>query len=275
MNLSSYFRTAKSVITANSPALLTGAAITGIVTTGILAARAGYKARGIIDEKMLENAAISDGDHETVSNYRILVESTEPLPFGQKFQLTWLTYAVPAVVGVSSIVSVAGAHLIHSRRQAALAGLYVAATTKLDDVQEKAEEMLGQKKAQVLRDHVAQKAVDRDQIDSNERFNHEVILLDGGNELMKDEFSGRYFRGSKAIVDQAVANVNIQLAESGDVSLNEFYDWVGLPTVPMGDFFGWSGTKIDVSYGAAKAGEGQAAVAFWFSVGPKDSLGRK
>lgn len=249
MNLSSAIRTTKSVITANSPVLLVGAAVAGVVTTGIFAAKAGYKARGIVDTAQEE-------------------KGEEPLTTQEMAKLTWLCYAVPAVTGASTIASVVGVHAIHTKRHAALAGLYAVGMNKLDDYREKAEEMLGTKKTQDLNNALGQKAVDRDPVE-----NHEVLILSDGGELMYDEWSGRYFLGSTAIVERAVSNINIQLVESGNANLNEYYDHIGLDPIPMGDQFGWSGMKIDPKFGATKTKDGRSAVSVWFHEVPKMDQG--
>ncbi len=249
MNLSKAVRTAQVLITANSPVLLVGAAVAGVVTTSILAAKAGYQARGIID------AAEAAAD--------------EPLTVPEKVKLTWLCYAAPAVTGATTIASVVGVHTIHTKRHAALAGLYAVANTKLDDYREKAEELLGPKKTQVLNDSVAQRSLDR-----REPSIHEVVLVEGGTDLMYDEWSGRYFMGSVAIVERAVNEINLMLAETGDANLNDFYDHLGLTPLPMGLNFGWSGARVEVRFGAVQTPDGRAAVAFWTSTAPKERLGR-
>jgi len=254
MNLSSAVRTAKSVITANSPVLLVGTAIAGVVTTGVLAAKGGYKARGIIDT---EQARIDDD----ATSYDLTTQD--------KLKLTWLCYAAPAVTGASAIAAVVGVHTIHTKRHAALAGLYAVTTTKLDDYREKAEELLGAKKAQDLNNAVAQKSADR-----NPLIDNEVIITGSeGKELCYDEWSGRYFDGNMAEVEKAVDLINMQLIESGDASLNDFYDVIGLQKIPMGDRFGWSGQKIEPKFGTVKTTTGRPALAVWFLQEPKDNLG--
>jgi hypothetical protein len=252
MNLSSAVNAAKTVITANSPVLLVGTAIAGVVTTGVLAARAGYKARGIVDTAEAEKGS--------------------DLTPKEKISATWLCYAIPAATGVSTIGAIAGVHTIHTKRHAALAGLYAVTSTKLDDYREKAEEMLGAKKSQELNDAVGQAAVDRHPLDDDKQ----IVILEGGTELMFDDWSGRYFMGSVPIVEAAVAEVNLKLVAEGDASLNDFYEQVGLSPLPMGIDFGWSGKKIDVSFGAVKTKDGRAAVSYWFPTKskPKQSLDR-
>lgn len=249
MNLSSAVSAAKSIITAHSPVLLVGTAIAGVVTTGVLAARGGYKARGIIDTATEE-------------------KGSELTP-REKVSLTWLCYAAPAATGASAIASVVGVHTIHTKRHAALAGLYAVTSTKLDDYREKAEELLGAKKTQELNNSVGQASVDRDPV-----TNHEVIVLEGGSELMYDDWSGRYFMGSVPIVESAVANINLLLAENGDASLNDFYEYVGLSSLPMGMNFGWSGPKVDVGFGAVKTNDDRSAISYWFQKKPKEQNNR-
>lgn len=253
MNLSNALKTGRNIITANSPVLLVGTAIVGVVTTGILAAKAGYKARGIVDE-FEEN------------------EQREAT-FAEKAQLTWLCYAVPGVTGASTIAATVGVHVIHNKRNAALAGLLAVTTTQLDDVQRKAEELLGTKKSQILRDERAQRSVDKH--GDPEAPNREVLVLEGGSELCQDEWGGRYFHSSMRHIDHAFDKVNARIAEDGHASINDLYEELGLPRVTMGDQFGWSGTKIEPRYGNGlfKSGnltsDGRSVIVFWFSTEPQ------
>jgi hypothetical protein len=256
MNLSKGLNTARSIITANSPVLLVGTAVAGVVSTGVLAARGGYKARGIIDQ--------AEGRY-------VDIPPEQELTTVEKAQLTWPHYAVPAVTGASTIASVVGVHTIHTKRHAALAGLYAVTSGRLDDYREKAEELLGSKKTQELNNAIGQKAVDAHPI-----INHEVIVLQGGTELMFDDWSGRWFLGSVPIVEKAMSEVNLQLAEGSEVSLNDYYDHIGLKPIPMGVSFGWSaGSRIEPSFGSVKTDEKEprGAVSVSFRQDPKDNFG--
>jgi hypothetical protein len=255
MNISSAIKTAKTVITANSPVLLVGTAIAGVVTTGVLAAKAGYKARGIIDE------AVSDREAEGLEPVELTLQ--------EKASLTWLCYASPVLTGASTIAAVVGVHTIHTKRHTAMAGLYAITSTKLDDYQEKAEELLGPKKSQVLRDDVAQKAVDRHPI------NEEDIILTGkGTEIMIDEWTGRSYYGSVAVVESAINEINRRLIDNDDVDLNDYYELLGLPEVKSGDDFGWSGSKISAKFGGVVLADGRSAISTYFHQAPKRGLDR-
>lgn len=92
--------------------------------------------------------------------------------------------------------------------------------------------------------------------------------------LCYDDWSGRYFMGSKAFIETAVLQINLVLAEVGSVPLNDFYDYVGLPPLEMGLMNGWSDTKVDVRFGENVAPDGQECLGFWFSVKPKPDFDR-
>lgn len=267
MNLSHLIRTGKNVVTANSPALLVGTAIVGVVTTGVLAAKGGYKARGIVDAERAKRCANLDSDTaDTIQEYNEIIAAGGDLTSQEKIQLTWLCYAVPAVTGASTIASVVGVHSIHTKRHAALAGLYAVANNKLDDYREKAEELLGPKKSQTLNDAVAQKAIDR-----NPPVDHEVVITGADNtQLCYDDWSGRYFMGSVPVIEQALAKINLQLVEDGEANLNDFYDHVGLTPVTMGSGYGWSGGKISGVFGSTTAPDGRSAVSISFRTAPKE-----
>lgn len=238
MNVSSVIKTTKSVITANSPVLLVGAAVAGVVATGILAAKGGYKARGIIDEAQAK---------------RDLQQDSAPLTFAEKTQLTWLCYAAPAVTGATTIASVLGVHMIHTKRAAIAAGLYAAAISKLDTMGAEAEKLLSGKKLQEFNDNVAQKTVDEHPFDMEE-----VVINAENSEIFLDDWSGRPFTSSVVEIERAVNDLNRQLIADHYVTLNEYFQRIGLPTLNAGDDYGWFyGDKpgeikeIEVKFGAA------------------------
>lgn len=269
INLGGALKSAKTVITANSPQLLVGAALVGIVSTGVLAAKGGYKARGIIDE-----AEAARAQHELNPETGEVDELPgEPLTLTEKVQLTWLCYAAPGVAAASSIAAVVGLHGIHTKRHASMAALYAVSQNKLDDYREKAEELLGSKKAQTLNDHMAQKSVDGDP--PNEDYS-DVVITGRGNELMQDGFSKRYFLSDVPSVEIAFAKLAGKIESGGDASLNDYYDLIGMEPLNDADIglrYGWSGTAPQPRFGATNTPDGRSAVVVSFHKEPKDNLG--
>lgn len=245
MNISSAIKTTKSIITANSPVLLVGTAIAGVVSTGVLAARAGYKARGMVDEAEQEKGA--------------------PLTVQDKARLTWLCYVPPGVTGATTIAATIGVHTIHTKRHAALAGLYAISSSKLDAYTEQAEDMLGAKKAQELNNKVAQQRADGVPFENNE-----VVLTGMGSELCFDDLGGRWFQGSIPKVEEAVNDLNRRIISEGEVSLNDFYELVGLEETALGGKVGWNADdKIQARFGSVNSKDGRPAISIWFQPEPK------
>lgn len=269
-NISGALNTVKSYITANSPVLLTGAAVAGVATTGVLAAKAGYNARGIVADEEMERVMLGLSPEACQEVEAAVNNDDNRLTTEEKAKLTWLCYAAPAVTGVTTIASVVGAHAIHSKRNAGLAGLYAMTTAKLDDYQEKAEELLGTKKTQQFNNELAQGAVDRNGFE-----NHEVIMTNVGSELCYDEWSGRWFMGSVSIIENAVNEINSLMNENGEADLNEFYDFLGLPPIPMGSTHGWSGDHLTAKFGAVTSPDGRPAISFWFHKNPQEGHDRR
>lgn len=248
-NFSRGLKTVKSVITANSPVLLLGTTIAGVITTGVLSARAGYKARGIVDAKQAE-------------------QPDEPLTNKEKAQLTWLCYAAPAVSGISTITACTGLHLVHTKQKAALAGLYAITATKLDDVQEEAEKLLGTKKSQQLNDTLLQKNIDR-----NGNYGPPIVT-GGGTDLWYDAWTDRFFYSSMNAIAKGLNDANAFLISEGDLDLNTFYDKIGVGTIPSGTELGWSGEPIDLKYGAVLHPDGTSAGSITFRREPMLDMGR-
>lgn len=255
LNFNRSLRTVKSVITANSPVLLVGATITGIVATGVLSAKAGYKARGIVDAAQAEKGP-----------------DAEPLTLQEKTQLTWLCYAVPAVTGVSTVASCMGVHFIHTKRHAALAGLYAVTAGKLDDYKDEIESALGVKKQQEFNDRMAQKSADGSPL-----INNEVVMTENGTELCYEEFTGRWFHSNMNNIATALNDCNGILIDEGELDLNTVYDRLGLPNTIIGTDFGWQHSntgKLAFIYGSVNAPDGRPAIAISFRDEPLPKLGR-
>lgn len=254
-NLSHSIGAVKSFVTANSPVLLVGASVTGVVTTGVLSAKAGYEARGKVEEKQ----------HPDVDFSKPPVELT----LQEKTKLTAPLYIAPVLSGAGTMVGIVGIHKIHNKRNAALAGLYAVASSRMDDYQEKAEELLGVKKTQEMQNDVGQRTVDRGSYDANQ-----VIITGRGDELCYDALTDRYFLSSVVEIERAFNKMNDLLIKDGSASLNDYYDYVGLKTIPMGEEMGWSGNTVEPRFAGVVTTDGRSAVSVSFLKGPQTGYDR-
>lgn len=255
-NLASYVKTVKTVITANSPVLLLGTTIAGVATTAVLSAKAGWNARGTVEAEIKKRVEDPDGPHPF-----------EPLTTQDVVKLTWPYFALPAISAGGTIAAAVGTHAIHTKRAHAMSALYAVTSHQLDDMSEKAEELLGPKKAQQLKDDLAQRNADRFQNEDD----CEIMLTGDGTELCHDAFTGRWFMSSMQKLESVINEMNRMLIDGEDVDLNEFYLQIGLNGIPMGQYVGWGPpARIEGVFGSVlNHKEGRSAIDVTFRPAPK------
>lgn len=215
----------KNLLIKQSPIILAGTAMVGVVTTGYLAARGGIRANELIT--VAENEKINE-----------LGEGSK-LTFKEKVEVSWRAYAPAVISGGLTIGAIIASSAISQRRQAALAGLYALSETALKEYQDKIEQELGSKKAQGILDDI-----NGDRVKNSGVPPWDDSVLPRGECLCFDKFTGRYFHSSVQKIGVAVSEVN-ECIYGGDfcVSLNEFYgilDNPELPTCGLGDSIGWN-----------------------------------
>lgn len=216
--VSKFFKDAWLSVSAHSPQILTGLGIAGMVTTTVLAVRATPKALRLIEEKK----------HE---------ERTDKLTPVDTIKATWKCYVPAAVTGVASTACLIGAQSVNARRNAAIAAAYKISETAFADYREKVIETIGEKKEEAVREKVAKKRVEE-----HMARNTEVFITEKGDTLFLDPLSHRLFKSDIELIRQAINNLNYELTTNfvGYVSLNEFYDEIGLARTSIGDDIGWN-----------------------------------
>lgn len=224
-NLSNIAKGVRTAMKKHSPEILTGIGIAGMITTTIMAVKATPKALEIIKDERLERA---DNDEN-------FIYGSTPLPAKDVIRVTWKCYIPAAVTGALSVVCLIGASSVNVRRNAALATAYTLSESALKDYQEKVIETIGEKKEQDVRDAVAKERIARDPVSSRE-----VIITERGNTLCYDVISGRYFKSDIDKLKKAENELNRQMRDEIRISLNEFYDELGLGHIAVGDDLGWN-----------------------------------
>lgn len=228
--VSTFFKNIGKGVSKHSPEILIGIGITGMITTTVLAVKATPKALSLIDE------AKEKKDKKAEFTKMDAVKAG------------WKPYVPAAVTGVFSIACVVGASSVHAKRNAALASAYQISTTALRDYREKVVETIGEKKEHAIRDKVA-----KEKMEKNPSSGSAIIVTGGGNTLFYDSHSDRYFRSDIDKIKRAVNELNHRMTFGGEmyISLNDFYDEIGLKHTDTGDIVGWRPDKglIDIRYG--------------------------
>jgi hypothetical protein len=210
--------------------------ITGMITTTVLAVKATPKALLLMEEKKNEL------DVETLTTAEIV-------------KTTWKCYIPAAASGTVAIACLVGSNSVNARRNAALATAYKLSETALSEYRDSVIETIGEKKEKTVRDKVSDK-----QVKENPVSKTEVILTGRGKTLCFEPLSSRYFYSDLELIRRAENRLNKAIicdAFDAGVTVNEFYQELGLPETATGDNLGWKiGYMIDIYPSAQMAEEG-------------------
>ena len=247
-NLANLMSNTRQFVSKRSPEILTGIGIAGMITTTVLAVRATPKALQLIEEKKNDD----------------WVDELSPL---EVVKTAWKPYVPAAVTGITSVVCLIGASSVNAKRNAALATAYKLSETALTEYREKVIETIGEKKEKTVRDKVAEERVKKNPVSKSE-----VIVTNNGTTLCFDPISARYFKSSIDKIKRAENELNKQMLHdiSGYVSLNDFYDELGLDHTSVGDELGWNVDRlIDISFSSQLNDNGEPSVVLDYLVAPK------
>jgi hypothetical protein len=246
-NLSKMVKNVQTAMAKRSPEILTGIGIAGMITTTVLAVTATPKAMRMLEVERDLKKETSDQNEDV---------SLTPI---ETVKATWKCYIPAVVTGTVSIACLIGAGSVHAKRTAALATAYKLSETALTEYRDKVVETLGEKKEQVIKEKI-----DKDHIDKNPVSKSEVIVTKRGSTLCYDLLSDRYFESDIDKIKKAENELNAQILHDmcGYVSLNEFYDELGLNRLPdVGDDIGWNADRrIKIRIGSQIADDGRPCI---------------
>lgn len=229
-----------------SPEILAGIGIAGMVTTVVLAVTATPKALTLIDE---------------ASN-----EKNAELTKGEVVKAAWKPYVPAAITGVMSATCMIGSVRIGARRIAAISTAYKLTETAFSEYKEKVVETIGEKKEKTIKDKV-----DKDKVEKDPVSKSNIIITDKGNTLCYDASAGRYFKSDIEKIKKAVNEINRQMVYDQYVSLNEFYDELGLDHTDLGDDLGWNldNGLLEVDFSSQIAEDGTPCIVISYNVAPR------
>lgn len=199
----------------HSPEILIGMGIAGAASSVIFAVKATPKAMILLEEKRQE----------------LGVEKLEAKEIIKTAAPVYIPTAVSFGVSVACIV---GASSVNARRNAALTAAYTLSESTLRTYRDKVLETVGEDKEREIRQKAA--------IEQQQRTPEPqtlVVSSAAGQLKCFDSLSGRYFVSTKNEIDKAVNEFNRQLRDDMRISLNDWYDLIGLDTNKLGDMLGW------------------------------------
>lgn len=219
-NVTSNLLKFKQYVNKNIAHVYTGFTIGGIIFTGYTAYKSGLKAYEI-NKKYKEDLEICKDD---------LTKKTVKLEYAKDMALT---LASPTILGGLSIASAIMADREFSKNIAILTTAYAVTDKALREKDQKITEIFGKQKAQKVNESIA-----KDDILKNPPPNN-IHYTNYGVTLCKDLWSGRYFYSSAEHIGFCINKLSAECMNSMYASLNEFYDYIGIPGIEMGDEFCW------------------------------------
>lgn len=245
-NVSKIIKDTKTTVSKHSPEILTGLGIAGMAATTVLAVKATPKA--IL---LLKEAENKKGDSLTKM---------------EMVKVAWKPYIPAAVSGVASISCLIGASSVNARRNAALAAAYNISQTALTEYKDKVVETIGEKKERAIKDKIAKEKVEKDPVTRSE-----VIITEKGNTLCYDAATGRYFKSDIDKIKNAVNELNFKMLNEMYVSLNDFFDKLGLSHTELGNELGWNldGGQVEVDFSSQIADDGTPCLVIGYTVAPR------
>jgi hypothetical protein len=240
MDPKAVIKAAEQVIRSNSPAILAGLGISGLVGTAYLSHRSGYT---------LGRQLQFDEEHGS------------PTPtFKEVVRKHWKSYIPPVMAGLVTGGCIIGAVKIGNRRTAALTAAYSLSEKAFSEYKEKVTEKLGIKKEQNVRDEIAQDKVTKAAI------SRDTVLVGEGNVLCYELHTGRPFLCTIEKLRKAMNDVNFRVLNQDYATLSEFYYMVGLSPTSSSSDFGWTSDKpMELEFSTTMAEETRPCIAFEYN----------
>lgn len=217
----------------NSPTILAGMAIVGVIST----AYSGYKAGSRAD-------AILKAYREDMRDCHPNDKEAKRAVIGETAKKMIPVMAPTVIMGSATVACIVGSHNVSSRRIAALSAAYTLSESTVKSLNSKMEEMLGEKKTKAIRDSVMKDKLDKDRKkDKQDLDSGNIIMTGNGTVLCKDLYSGRLFYSNAEKIKQAIAKCSYDIVSDMYISLNDFYreiDSPNLEPIPMGEDLGWN-----------------------------------
>ena len=242
----------KAFVMAYRPELLLGASITATAATGVLAAKGGYKARGIVDEAE--------------------AKEQRPLTAKEKANLTWHCYWPAAAASLTAMGSTTGLHIVHVKEKKQLAAMALLA---IDEVKNEAQEKIDKVVGPLDKDQ--QEKVLEEKAGKSKKGVAKVVDSDGEIEelyLVRDAKTGRDIWSNEHRITEAVLEINNFIAKHGDCDLNTFYNNAGYGETPDGQDWGWSGAWVELKWDVTVRDDGRPVKRFQFVTDPKKGYDR-
>ena len=220
----------KPFVSKHEPEILMSMGIGGMIFSLAWGIKASLKAARAIDKYK-----------ETYGKDKLTAKET--------IKLTWKLY-LPTVLSVAaSVPCVIMSNKVSNKRYAAIATAYTISEAALQEYKDKTKEIIGEKKTKQIEESISD-----DRVTKTYSGGNQVILTGNGDSLFYEPLSGRYFKSNWNDILKAANELNSEAITnmSGQTTLNDWFQKIGLETTEIGETLGWnlmnnSSNLIDIS----------------------------
>lgn len=236
-------KTTLSNVAKNSPTILTGLSVTGVVGSIVLGADNTIKALEILKE----------------------VDPNNEMTKKEKIKTTWKCYTPTMIMSGVTIACIIGSNSISSRRNAALAGLYSLSKTALSEYQAKVVEKIGTTKHKEIKDEIIKDKLKRDPASKHE------VILGKGEILCFNALDNRYFYSDRESIKAAINKVNRDMMTDMFSTLNDLYSELDIDRSKLGDLVGWyiDDGNIEPDFSSQLSDDGRPCLVLDFYTPPR------
>lgn len=234
----------------HGPEIATALAVASSVSTVVIASKASIKANEKIEVHEDINGRPEDRKERYIS----------------RFKLVWRDYVPTAISCAGTIALIISSNRLSVKRQAAVASLLATTQGYLSSYKETIEEIISEEDASRIRDRVSQKSVEKNP-QTKENTIVRGAIVNGHKDVttIYDPVSGRYFQASRNDVEAAVNKTNADAISGFEISLNDFYRNLEIPTITAGEMMGWNtDTLIEIDFEAVMDDNGNPVLAICY-----------
>lgn len=232
----------KNWFSKNQSALMLGIGLAGMITTTVLAVKGHVKAR----DKM-------NYDPECTNDKNTWTDKKGVRHVKKRYWIkkTWKCYIPATITGSLSVACLIGSYSINHRRNAALASSLAVSEAAMTEYQKHVVDTIGEEAERGIRDKFEASQVEKN-VGTLHGEDHPGYMDGDYGVNCYESSTQQHFWASKEDIRKAVNNLNQERLTGfcGEVTLNDFYNELGLATTSTGDVLGWkteNPVEVDIS----------------------------
>lgn len=189
-----------------------------------------------------------------------------------------ICYIPTAVVAAGTILCIGGSHRLNRKQQASLIGMYTMLSNRFERYKKHLKDIYGEEAHEKVMDAVLKEECNPPDMWAPGLVGVSVLVPNnlGEEEVTRtfyDSFSRRYFESTLSKVMEAEMLVNRDYCLGADISVNDYYESLGLKGIAMGDRFIWDSASgfywIDFNHRVVTLEDGMEVICIEYGFSPE------